>query len=437
MRRTLHIAAITVALAGHASAQQPSTGTSGALPSLDTLVEQLDAPGLYEREEARALLVQMPALSDERILDTLADTDTSPEARAALETILLDRFASLPVGAVGVTFDQATIDPRGVRIGATNANFPAVEQGLVREGDVIVAVDGVNFVDAGMNLTTVQGRNDVTSLIRTRVFSRIPGETIPVTLLREGVDEPIDIEMPLGNISAHGQSANPTDVRTDALRLRLARLTGVSDERSLDVPMAMSFWPQPFGREAMRLRQNPVFGAPAAQVNSFNDLDPYAPERRAPAIRNQFTSYAKHMEEQERREAIQGMAKPLVQQRVNAQANNNDAQIARLIRAELMLRDGTDEASVARAAPASHEPIVNEIVRLTNRINAYTRDLAGSSDPATRTRLEGRLADASSRLDALRTELASRLADIESLERSRRLEAERVRGNARIIIQRR
>ncbi len=427
MRPTRHITGLRltsslaiVLLAGTVLAQDGADGHIGPENGVDEIIGMLDAPSFFDRDAARAALAQHPSLTDAKVRSLLTEDALSPEQRVSLESILLERYTALPVGAIGITFSNEATDGRGLIVGAVNANFPAVQQNLVRENDLITGVDGIDFLAMDLDPNQLADRGVASRAIRTQVFSRIPGETVAMTIIREvdGREERLELNVPLGDINNHAQTARPDDVRAQSLRIRLERETGMLNEPDARMPLTDSFWPEPLGDMPQRLAINPVQSGPAPMTNDFNVLDPYAPRRTQDMARQSFQQYSKLMEIEKQalgNKALQQPQRMIAQVRVRA----NNAVVDRQIAAELKLRNGRT-ATGASALPPDPKPVVSEIVRLRDDLASLGRALASSTDEPTRTRLRERMDEAALRIDDLHAVLSERIVDAQRAEQENR-----------------
>ncbi|MEM1424667.1 MAG: PDZ domain-containing protein, partial [Planctomycetota bacterium] len=301
-RTTTRALASLLVLAGASLAQEEGQ-TIGATTDLDEIISILDSESFYERDAARIALTNHPALSDEKIAALLRDDATAPEAAALLEGILLERLYALPIGAVGVTFDNTSSIEDGIRVGSTNPDFAAVVSGAIKEGDVILGVDGMDFREMGLDLVSAIDRNTATRLIQTRVFSRVPGESVPLTIRRG--EERIELDAELDDYEKHNNANIPTSVRENASRLRFARLIGGERPGVVDVDLDASLWPTTAVRTPFRNRRSPVFEIPAPNTASGRTTsnDPYSPYQHARFARENFVNYANTLDRNEREAA--------------------------------------------------------------------------------------------------------------------------------------
>lgn len=163
---------------------------------LDDVLYRLNADDLQTRDSAtselRALISDTsdPAKAEfsrhfEQVsAEALRTRDLTLEQRVRLMDVLRDRFFQTPRGAMGVQFVQPQVRPQGVELGQVIGGFPAAEQGLLRAGDVITAVDGVSLIGQEMAQLNPVGMNRASERLRHVVISHDPDELIELTLVR-------------------------------------------------------------------------------------------------------------------------------------------------------------------------------------------------------------------------------------------------------------
>ncbi len=187
---------------------------------LAEVMERLGSERVADRELASFELLN-PGYTEAELLAYLSQ-GLDPERANRLRAALYDRFKRADHAAIGITFN--TRDTAGPRIvgpedggPAVRPDFPAGRAGLLREGDLLLEIDGVKFVTRtrGEDGEVVeQGEADpsegtVTNStlgMRMVILSRRPGETVPMRLLRDGQE--IEVEVELGAWSSLGNSFN-------------------------------------------------------------------------------------------------------------------------------------------------------------------------------------------------------------------------------------
>lgn len=148
---------------------------------------------------------------DASIKEALGRADLSEEMRLRLVRVAAWRFRSAELGGLGVQFGRS--GEGAVEIGLVVPGFPA--SGLLRPGDVVLAVDGE--IVGGMEH------------LRAEILSRRPGETLPVWVRRDRTVQ--EIVLPLGSYASLQGGAALDDVTVRwAMGLRLKR-EGVAVER--------------------------------------------------------------------------------------------------------------------------------------------------------------------------------------------------------------
>jgi len=176
-----------------------------------SLLAELDAPDLKTREGAAqrlGALVQVGTGSIERALGKAA---LSAEQRQRLIGVGYEIFKSTPRGAMGVQFEFPTA--AGVTVRPVQAGFDSVR--VLKEGDAIRAIDGRRVEDQDE--------------IRIAIISREPGESLPLTIVRDGV--PIETSVKLGSYADLRNSQGLDDsVLSAAWAAKVVRLAGTGGQ---------------------------------------------------------------------------------------------------------------------------------------------------------------------------------------------------------------
>lgn len=192
----LRAAALAVVLA-----LGPAASVAADADSLDQLITQLASPTLAEREAATYDLLGSNTIPLRQIEQALQHTPLTHEQRRRLTAVAHARFVQNPHGAIGVQFN--TRDRSGLVIAKTFDEFPSAR--VLKEGDLLLAINGV----------TLRSITDVRRL----VTSRGPGETVTMSIIRDGEQQ--EVRVTLGrymNLSgAQGLSATELE---DAWRAR-------------------------------------------------------------------------------------------------------------------------------------------------------------------------------------------------------------------------
>ncbi len=216
----------------------------------DRLLAELDSDDHRVREAASATLLDPDAVSRQEILDLHARASTE-EQRVRLLAAHRKRFAASPKPALGISFS-----PRENQITAVYEGFPAADRELLRRGDIILEIGGVDIT---------AGSPSARATLRAAILSYDPYDDVQMVVLRE-TDELDENELPvyreqtidvqLGEIEllAGGQNvraSEPTDAELQAAwELRLAR-------QGLDLgaaPIAQATWHGPVGTAATTIR---------------------------------------------------------------------------------------------------------------------------------------------------------------------------------------
>ncbi|GEM_PF-4730023 len=167
---------LALSLCARCTLAQPDETFTGVL-------ERLGSADWYERQSATEALIASDDVPVSAIDEALRSGDLSPEQRARLSLVSVQRFRRESLAGLGVQFGN---QGRGaVHIQAVIPGFPAAE--LLRAGDVILSVG--EDLSAGL----IGGRDD----LRAEILSRRPGEIMPV-LVRRGT-RTIELDLPLGS----------------------------------------------------------------------------------------------------------------------------------------------------------------------------------------------------------------------------------------------
>ncbi len=250
--RILLAAAVSIALFSPLAAAQTERDAT-----VRALVDKLDSDDYAQRKIATSSLSSMEDFDRAALADVLAGDGLSFEQRERLEGIALTMFQREPRAGLGVQFDLQR-EVMGAAISRAIDGFDAAR--VLQPQDVVVAVDGQR----------IGGQSD----LRFAIISRAPGETLPLTIVRDG--EELEVAPVLGDYRMLG-SAAPLRV-TDLLiawRMWLDRL-GMSDgaEPTIDARTdTRSMWA---GR--------PPEPARATLGGSVRDLSSYTGVRRAAGI---------------------------------------------------------------------------------------------------------------------------------------------------------
>ncbi|MEL6741119.1 MAG: PDZ domain-containing protein [Planctomycetota bacterium] len=182
-----------------------------------SLVARLDHADWRVREQAEVELSDLGDLPYRAIEDELLGDGLSPERRARLERVAAAAYRREPLGGLGVQFGGPVNGGVAIQRVIDNGRFPAA--GVLQDGDVFTHVAGKPLVRRGDRLADGQER------LRAEILSRAPGETLPVSVIRD--DQQLDLDVPLGSYSdLDGARVPSAQVMLPAVRLRLLRLRG-------------------------------------------------------------------------------------------------------------------------------------------------------------------------------------------------------------------
>lgn len=161
--------AATLASASSVLAARPGEPPAS---TLESLIADLARPDPLARTGASERLESDSSFTLKQIEGVLARPGLSAEQTRRLMAAAEARFTREPRAAVGVTFNQFEQDRNGsVVLDNVEATFPAAA--VLQAGDRIEAIDGV--------------RLSAVNPMRPHILSRDPGDTIPMTIVRQGV----------------------------------------------------------------------------------------------------------------------------------------------------------------------------------------------------------------------------------------------------------
>ncbi len=145
---------------------------------LDTLVALLDSPDLASREAALQRLRLRSDVSVSTIEAMLRERrDLSAEQRARLYALARAMFDDGPRAGMGIQF--GSLMPDGVQVAATVAGFDAAR--VLRPQDILHRVEGRRIAS--------------TEQMRHEILSREPGETMALTIIRDGRQREVSLVM--------------------------------------------------------------------------------------------------------------------------------------------------------------------------------------------------------------------------------------------------
>lgn len=175
------------------------------------LIDQLGNGSWLERDLASNELLNLDKdqgheISLEELEQYLMDPTLSLEARTRLAGVCLARFLKYPKGGLGVSFGSIT--PGAIEVQPINNDerFPATA--MLNPGDAIALIGDTMLIDSFD--------------LRAQILSRVPGETLPATVLRNG--EYLQMDLPLGSLEQlTGAARLDKPLAWRALELRWAR----------------------------------------------------------------------------------------------------------------------------------------------------------------------------------------------------------------------
>lgn len=190
------------------------------LNTLDGLLTALGSDNYQVRELASAALRQPGAPTEDQLVSLARREDISAEQRARLLNALRDRFENRPPGELAAVGIQMEEHVAGIRVARVFEDFPA--SGVLREGDVIMEIDGHDLSSARTG--------DKSRALMSIIVEQEPGGTAPMTIVREG--ERLTLDVPFGaRADFQERNGTTTDVMERAWRIRAARL-GLLDAES-------------------------------------------------------------------------------------------------------------------------------------------------------------------------------------------------------------
>ncbi len=417
-----------------ASALYAGQATTSIADDTAQLIEELNSPDVQKRERATTLLLQSDTLDESGVLEMLASADLSPEQRRSLDTVLYERYRRGPIGAIGIRFSaEADPDARGLVVQnvVREAGFPAVEQEVIQDGDIIREVAGISLTEilrSGLNDAEWQEaalkqdfarartkRANAQVIVQQQVFSRRPGESVPM-LIERGVpfaDEPIvlEVDVTLGNRAGHNEaSLLPHQVATGAWRARLARLTGEQRRSDITVPTGETLWPDTrvTTLASRRFVRHGVVGGSNELGGVWSGGIRRSVFYAADQLRGNFMRQARETVAEMQKLNMQAGGRIAAQpiQQMRAVPNVNRAPQIRLQAfADSTLQDASDEDKIEELDTRDRALVLRHAKALERLAELRTR-LAGTSDPAAQRALQELIDEAAVRIEGLREDLA-------------------------------
>lgn len=190
---------------------------------VDDWVEQLGVDDWLMRDLATLELGELdPGITLETLEGYLRHEDLSDEQRARLRLACLRRYALRPKGALGVAFGTIRVGAIEVEPIPPDERFPAST--ILMGGDQIAMVDD-RVIDGSFAL-------------RVEILSRDPGQTLPVTIIRDGVV--MHLKLPLGSYDDLNSAVRmDSNLLSSSLHRRWERL-GISTQSQDSIGSAIT-----------------------------------------------------------------------------------------------------------------------------------------------------------------------------------------------------
>jgi|GEM_PF-3273788 len=204
------LALVALPASGHAPGE-PVESAFQLSAELRELIGRLDHADPVRRLEAERSLIGAEGFNLDASVALLRKPDWTPEQRQRLTTLAARLFYRHERAALGVQFN----DINGmIHVVAPTAGFPAAR--VLRPGDIIEAIDGRPILaDPG-------GQWTATRQFQVEIISRLPGEQVTLTVLRQG--ERLDIPCTFGRWALLNAATGPMEeIVLDAWRRRAER----------------------------------------------------------------------------------------------------------------------------------------------------------------------------------------------------------------------
>lgn len=421
--RRLLSAALVACVAGLSSTESlaetaPPPATSASM--LESVLQDLNANDVMARENAGRRLAIDESFSLNQIGAMMARPGLTPEQGTRLARAFRERFSISPRPAIGIGFELSPSDPRGILVNSAHPGCPAIDQGILKVGDIIVSLAGRRLIEPA-DLAPVPARfpnNGADSRMRIRTISLIqsfdPGDTIKAVVLRLVEPRP---ELKLG-ADQFGQTRLTPDPKWPReevqLDIPLGLYSALPNERAVSSGILMRL----YGETAMdeRLRRLGVtwpVGAPIRAAASIPETD-HAPPMAASAW--QFVRLAGSGRDLQWATALAGfdrgamdireaLAQAENQIRLNAQIPRNDRRMMANNQIREFLRAGIQGGGVPVA-------VVNRRQAAADMFSNTAADPAGvqaadTPEPDSTARALSRLAEIKSALEEQERVLAT------------------------------
>ncbi len=222
-------------------------GVPGTIEGMTGLITRLDSESWAEREEAFRELQAHPAATEDRLAALAKDEAFSLEQRRRLAGAVRERFINSPRGAIGIQFAPGTSTEPAI-IDEARPNFPAGQLGLLRAGDRIDAVDGIELAPKpDPNAPVVRARavfnmNDpVRQKLISYVVSRNPGDQITLRIRRPIGPARLDAGNNLNAMA--GDAPPPLEFETLEVRVPLGSYDDLHPVPAQRQQVALQAWP--------------------------------------------------------------------------------------------------------------------------------------------------------------------------------------------------
>lgn len=235
-------------------AEQPAAtpshnpGVPGTIEGMTSLIARLDSESWAEREEAFRELQAHPAATEDQLASLAKNEAFSLEQRRRLAGAVRERFVNSPRGAIGIQFAPGTSTEPAI-IDEARPNFPAGQLGLLRAGDRIDAVDGIELapkpdpnvppqrVRAVFNNFDDPARRKLISY----VVSRNPGDEITLRIRRPIGPARIDVGNNLNAMA--GDAPPPMEFETLEVKVPLGSYDDLHPIPAQRQQVALQAWP--------------------------------------------------------------------------------------------------------------------------------------------------------------------------------------------------
>lgn len=222
-------------------------GVPGTIEGMTGLIARLDSESWAEREEAFRELQAHPAATEDRLAELAKNDAFSLEQRRRLAGAVRERFINSPRGAIGIQFAPGTSTEPAI-IDEARPNFPAGQLGLLRAGDRIDAVDGIELapkVDPNVPAVRVRAVFNMDDPARRKlisyVVSRNPGDEITLRIRRPIGPARLDVGNNLNAVA--GDAPPPMEFETLEVKVPLGSYDDLHPIPAQRQQVALQAWP--------------------------------------------------------------------------------------------------------------------------------------------------------------------------------------------------